>query len=165
MNDTGILTAFNTRRTHYDSYLQANDIPMHTCPGCGFPSLAERGGFAICDICSWEDDGQDDNADSILDQLSTEGIKISSPNGNLSLTENRINIGRILETNSELLNGEVDFDSARVLKTIAFYQQRRKEIEDRISGDESPQDHIWMEWKEVKKDLQIALIVPNYPAL
>lgn len=161
MNDTEILAAFHSRRAHYDVYLQANDIHLYTCPGCGFPTLAERGGFNICDICFWEDDGQDDNANSILDGLMVAGIKIPGPNGNFSLTENRINIGRILETNAELINGEIDFDPARVLRTIAFYQQRKEEIGNRMTGEEHPHDHIWMEWKEVRKDLQMALVVPK----
>jgi hypothetical protein len=161
MNDTEILAAFLVRRAHYDVYLQANDIHLYTCPGCGFPSLAERGGFNICYVCSWEDDGQDDNAGSILDELPTAGIKISGPNGNLSLIGNRIDIGRILENNAELINGEIDVDPGRVLRTIAFYQRRREEIEERMTGEEDVHDHIWMEWKEVKKDLQMALVVPK----
>ena len=161
MNDAEILAAFHARRAHYDTYLEANDIHLYTCPGCGFPSLTTRGEFSICSICCWEDDGQDDNADSILSGLQAKGIKISGPNGNLSLTQNRINIGYILETNAELINGEIDLDTARVLKTISFYQQREEEIEDRMTGDEAPYDHIWIEWKEVRKDLQMALVVPK----
>ena len=160
MNDDEILAAFHARRAHYDTYLEANDIPLYTCPGCGFPSLTTQGEFSVCSICCWEDDGQDDNADSILSGL-LESINISGPNGNLTLTQNRINIGYILETNAELINGEIDLDTARVLKTIAFYQQRQEEIEDRMTGDEPPYDHIWIEWKEVRKDLQMALVVPK----
>jgi hypothetical protein len=161
MNDAELIAAFHARRAHYNTYLVANDIRLHTCPGCGFPSLTSRGEFAICIICSWEDDGQDDSTDSILSELLTKGINISAPNGNLTLTQNRINIGYILDTNAELLDGEIDPDPTRVLKTIAFYQQRREEIEERMTGDEHPYDHIWIEWKEVKKDLQMALVVPK----
>jgi len=160
MNDAEILAAFHARRSHYDTYLEANDIHLYTCPGCGFPSLATRREFFICIVCFWEDDGQDDNADSILGGL-LESINISGPNGDLTLTQNRIDIGRILETNTELINGEVDLDTARVLKTITFYQQRKEEIEARMTGDEPPYDHIWIEWKEVGKDLQMALVVPK----
>ena len=156
-----ILAAFRVRRVHYDIYLQANGIQLYTCPGCGFPTLTARGSFEICVTCSWEDDGQDDNADSILAELLVTGIKISTPNSNASLTDNRINIGRILDTNAELINGEIDFNSSRVLRTIEFYQQRKEEIGGRITGDERPQDHIWMEWNEVKKDLLMALVVPK----
>lgn len=30
------------------------------CPCCGLPTLPERGGYEICVVCFWEDDGQDD---------------------------------------------------------------------------------------------------------
>lgn len=161
MNDEEILTAFFVRRAHYEAYLQGNGIHLYTCPGCGFPTLSERGEFYICNICMWEDDGQDDNVNSILDELLPAGINVSGPNGALTLTENRINIGRILESNAALIDGQVDLDVARVLRTIVFYRQRREEIESRMTGDEQLYDHIWIEWKEVKKDLQMALVVPK----
>lgn len=160
MSDAEILAALQERRANYDTYLQANDIQLCTCPGCGFPSLTERGEFEICIICFWEDDGQDDHADSMLSGLFAE-LKISGPNGKLSLVENRINIGRILESNADMIDGEIDLNTGRVLETIAFYQLRRMDIENRMTGEESAQDHIWMEWQEVRKDLQTALVVPK----
>ena len=49
----------------------------YACPCCGYVTLAERGGFEICPVCFWEDDGQDDpDADLVL----------GGPNGGLSLT-------------------------------------------------------------------------------
>lgn len=52
------------------------------CPCCGYLTLQERGGFEICPVCSWEDDGQDDHdADEVL----------GGPNGTLSLTQARKN--------------------------------------------------------------------------
>lgn len=161
MTETEMLTAFQIRRAHYDTYLQANDIQLYTCPGCGFPMLAERNEFNICGLCNWEDDGQDDDANSILSVLHEQGISLTGPNGNLSLKENRINIGRMLESYIELTDGEVDFDTANVLKTIEYYQQRRRDIEDRMTGDELLQDHIRIEWREVSKDLLAAMVVPK----
>ncbi|NNC32175.1 hypothetical protein HKM21_23185 [Longimicrobium terrae] len=37
----------------------ATDTILHPCPCCGFRTLAdpERGSYAICGICDWEDDG------------------------------------------------------------------------------------------------------------
>ncbi|WP_253907628.1 CPCC family cysteine-rich protein [Bacillus sp. WMMC1349] len=36
------------------------------CPCCGFPTIEERRIFEICELCNWEDDGQDDpNADEV----------------------------------------------------------------------------------------------------
>ncbi|HYL69415.1 MAG TPA: CPCC family cysteine-rich protein [Candidatus Limnocylindria bacterium] len=53
-----------------------------TCPACGYPTHLERGGFDICKVCCWEDDGQDDaDADVVR----------GGPNGDLSLTEAREN--------------------------------------------------------------------------
>ncbi|WP_186774363.1 CPCC family cysteine-rich protein [Chitinophaga pinensis] len=160
MTDDEILAAFSERRTIYDTYLQANGIELCTCPGCGFPSLTDRGEFEICIICFWEDDGQDDNEGSILSGLFEE-LQLSGPNDKLSLRENRINIGRILESSAEMIDGEIDLNTARVLETIAFYQLRRMDIEGRMTGEESAQDHIWLEWQEVRKDLQTALVVPK----
>jgi len=52
------------------------------CPCCGYPTLTERGGYDICLICWWEDDGQDDaSADEIW----------GGPNSDYSLTEAREN--------------------------------------------------------------------------
>lgn len=52
------------------------------CPCCGYPTLSERGGYEICSLCFWEDDGQDDpNADEVW----------GGPNSDYSLTEARQN--------------------------------------------------------------------------
>jgi hypothetical protein len=55
---------------------------LNHCPCCGCRTLSERGGFDICPVCFWEDDGQDDaDADTIR----------GGPNGSLSLTQARQN--------------------------------------------------------------------------
>jgi Cysteine-rich CPCC len=52
------------------------------CPCCFHLTLNERGGFEICPVCYWEDDGQDDhNADIVR----------GGPNGELSLAQARLN--------------------------------------------------------------------------
>jgi hypothetical protein len=53
------------------------DAP-YACPCCGYLTLDERGGYEICPVCFWEDDGQDDHdADRVR----------GGPNGTLSLTQ------------------------------------------------------------------------------
>lgn len=53
---------------------------VYRCPCCGCRTLSERGGFEICPVCFWEDDGQDDaDADAVR----------GGPNGSLSLTQAR----------------------------------------------------------------------------
>jgi hypothetical protein len=56
------------------------DGSLYPCPCCGRRTLPERGGYDICGVCGWEDDGQDDyDAD----------LARGGPNGNLSLTQAR----------------------------------------------------------------------------
>jgi hypothetical protein len=57
------------------------DLPLR-CPCCGCKTLSERTAFEICEVCFWEDDGQDD-----CDADENRG----GPNGSLSLTEARAN--------------------------------------------------------------------------
>ena len=58
----------------------------YPCPCCGFVTLPERGGYDICPVCFWEDDGQDEHdADRVR----------GGPNYSLSLTEARRNFTRM----------------------------------------------------------------------
>ncbi|SCG80361.1 CPCC family cysteine-rich protein [Micromonospora rifamycinica] len=55
---------------------------LYACPCCGYLTLGERGCFEICDVCFWEDDGQDDqDADRVR----------GGPNRDLSLLDARRN--------------------------------------------------------------------------
>jgi hypothetical protein len=56
------------------------DGVKYRCPCCGYRTLDERGGYDICPVCFWEDDGQDEqDADTVR----------GGPNGGLSLTRAR----------------------------------------------------------------------------
>jgi hypothetical protein len=60
--------------------------PIYRCPRCRYSTLHERGGYEICPVCFWEDDGQDDHdAD----------IARGGPNRDLSLADARLNYRRI----------------------------------------------------------------------
>ncbi len=85
------LSEIHTRRAWFEEYtheskgrviLPSREGVDYTCPCCGYPTLGERGGYEICEICDWEDDGQDDAA---ADEV------WGGPNGNYSLTEARTN--------------------------------------------------------------------------
>jgi hypothetical protein len=55
---------------------------FYHCPCCDYPTLASRGSFEICQVCYWEDDGQDSHdADRVR----------GGPNNSLSLTDARRN--------------------------------------------------------------------------
>jgi hypothetical protein len=60
-------------------------LPLR-CPCCGHKTLRERGGFEICPVCFWEDDGQDDHDADVVH---------GGPNGRLSLTQARANYRRL----------------------------------------------------------------------
>ncbi|MGL4576699.1 MAG: CPCC family cysteine-rich protein [Burkholderiaceae bacterium] len=67
-------------RLENDRYSEMNNSVR--CPCCGYKTLRSRGHYEICEVCFWEDDGQDDiNADDVL----------GGPNGDLSLTQGRKN--------------------------------------------------------------------------
>jgi hypothetical protein len=45
---------------HYTSAADGGEMKVvrtYCCPCCGLPTLSERAGYEICEICSWEDDG------------------------------------------------------------------------------------------------------------
>ncbi|HMO75710.1 MAG TPA: CPCC family cysteine-rich protein, partial [Sphingopyxis sp.] len=53
---------------------------LFPCPCCKSLTLRDPGGFEICSVCWWEDDGQGDaDADDVR----------GGPNGNMSLTQVR----------------------------------------------------------------------------
>jgi cysteine-rich CPCC protein len=60
----------------------AKEGQRFACPCCGFLTLRERGGFQVCKVCFWEDDGQDDHDADVVR---------GGPNGLLSLTRARAN--------------------------------------------------------------------------
>ena len=64
---------------------QPVDLPLR-CPCCYCLTLTDRGGFDICQVCFWEDDGQDDH--------DVEAVR-GGPNGDLSLAEARANYRRL----------------------------------------------------------------------
>lgn len=61
-------------------------VVTYRCPCCRSKTLYGRGGFELCPVCHWEDDGQDDeDADTVR----------GGPNGNISLTQARINYQKL----------------------------------------------------------------------
>ena len=54
---------------------------LYACPCCGYATIAEPANFEICEICFWEDDGQDSRDTNAC---------IGGPNA-VSLTQARFN--------------------------------------------------------------------------
>ena len=112
---------FSIRRKNFNLYLHAVDLSqsIFTCPSCGFPTLSSRNSYEICDICNWEDDGQDDqNADKVL----------GGPNSELSLTMSRIKIGAELKILEENLNGRLITNPDRFFSIMENHKQRLKKV-------------------------------------
>jgi hypothetical protein len=80
------------RRAWFEAYRDQLEPGPHSgtryvCPCCGYPTLSELGGYDICELCNWEDDGQDDSdADDVW----------GGPNYHYSLARARANFLRHL---------------------------------------------------------------------
>jgi len=57
-------------------------VKSYRCPCCGYKTLLGRGHYEVCQVCFWEDDGQDE-ADA--------DIALGGPNGALSLRDGQAN--------------------------------------------------------------------------
>lgn len=81
MNIRNILRPFHRlRKASLSTLNPPPPLPTCRCPCCGNRTLHERGGFEICPVCFWEDDGQDDEDADVVR---------GGPNGKLSLTQAR----------------------------------------------------------------------------
>jgi hypothetical protein len=67
----------------------------YRCPCCQYKTLLQRGGYEICPVCCWVDDGQDD-ADANT-------IRLFSPNTMVSLTQGRQNYIRFGASDERVL--------------------------------------------------------------
>ena len=106
VEEQNLLADFFRRRKIFDSYLSSNKIDKVTCPGCRYPTLKEKGAYEICKVCNWEDDEQnDDNADEIVS---------GGSNGNISLTQNRLQIFKELTDEAKLAGRMLSEDPEHV---------------------------------------------------
>jgi hypothetical protein len=65
-----------------------------TCPCCGYPTIGERGDYDICEICHWEDDGQDDPEFAPRKDCYSPDDVAGGPNADYSLMEARLNFSQ-----------------------------------------------------------------------
>ncbi|WP_349817335.1 CPCC family cysteine-rich protein [Bradyrhizobium sp. SSBR45G] len=74
--------AQHSQRMTFRNIIEPPSDSGYRCPCCRCLTLGERGGYEICPVCFWEDDGQDDHDADLVR---------GGPNGALSLTEARRN--------------------------------------------------------------------------
>ena len=67
----------------------------HRCPCCKFRTLRGRGGFEMCPVCWWEDDGQDEH--------DAEKVR-GGPNGTLSLCQAQENFKKFGASEERLIH-------------------------------------------------------------
>lgn len=84
--DSSIHEEQTPREAWFDEYVarfnaRTHELPQR-CPCCRCKTLGERANFEICEVCFWEDDGQDD-----IDADECRG----GPNGSISLSKARTN--------------------------------------------------------------------------
>jgi len=94
-----------------------------SCPCCGYPTLGGRGADEICELCWWEDDGQDDDrADEVA----------GGPNRDYSLNAARENFqlfGVMYPPQDDTRVGGPDSEKAREIKAelIGVFEAIMKE--------------------------------------
>ncbi|WP_018341821.1 CPCC family cysteine-rich protein [Cytophaga aurantiaca] len=111
-----ILDFFRKRRTAFDDYISQNGLQRRitTCPSCGIPTLYPPAIHEICDLCNWQNDGQDDpDADKSYGGPNTE-----------SLTDSRINFGLVLDENGVNMNASIIQKPEILLAILKEYDQK-----------------------------------------
>ena len=143
------LADFTQRRKLFDTYLTEKSIALYTCPGCSYPTLTERGGYEICIVCNWEDDNQDDKeTDEIW----------GGPNYKLSLTENRLNIGKQLAKIAEEIGGRIINEPNVVLTILSRHDKKVSELFNIVPEDADLNHPIFKDYKEKGKELLRQLV-------
>jgi len=150
------LLEIRRRRAFFDDYgsrpaEQAAKLPPRgvrfSCPCCGYPTLAGRGTFEICEICWWEDDGQeDDHADEVA----------GGPNAGYSLNDGRENFQQYLvmyPPEEDRRFGGPDS------KTVLALKRRLIQTFDSIMGEPSTAqlNSLWEEVRAVERALEADL--------
>jgi hypothetical protein len=146
-----IINSFQNRRAIFDAKLRSSgrEKETYTCPSCGYPTLPERGQYDICEICDWEDDGQDDNEANEV---------YGGPNGELSLTESRLLIGRQLSELAASLGGSIVTDLGKFDLILQHHRARMQKLNDKMSSDTGINDKSRQEWSKARKMIRRDLI-------
>jgi hypothetical protein len=120
------LLQIRQRRAFFDnptSVLVSIRRVRFSCPCCGYPTLGGRGQDEICELCWWEDDGQDDdNADEVC----------GGPNRGYSLNDARENFqifGVKYPPQNDPRIGGPDTEAVRAIKAslISVFDSMMKE--------------------------------------
>ncbi len=144
------MSEFNEKRQKFEQICQNIEVKLKrkvlikrvTCPCCGYPTLERKGRYEICELCNWEDDGQDDHdADTIW----------CGPNGVYSLSAARKNFQtyRIMYTpdNNTTVTG-ADSPQREALKSLLMGI-----FEELLNSDPSKHPSLWQRAAETEREL------------
>lgn len=121
-------------------------INRYTCPCCGYPTLEERNSYEICELCNWEDDGQDDedssevfggpNADYSLDHARENFSKYSimySPDNNSTITGgDSVERNQAKEELISVFNEMLEFSGSKTSKLWARAVKVEKKLDEEL---------------------------------
>lgn len=136
-SDSVILSDFTERRETFDKFIEEKNLELFSCPGCGYPTLSGRGDYEICVVCNWEDDGQDDKTANEI---------WGGPNKGLSLIENRIKIGRVLNVIADSVHGQIIKNPEIIMELFESHSKRMNSMSEMKLMHANRQDPIWKEW-------------------
>ncbi|HSZ71541.1 MAG TPA: CPCC family cysteine-rich protein [Cytophagaceae bacterium] len=147
--DQQLLLEFEERRMRMDHFLRQRGLRLFTCPSCGFPTLYDKAAFEYCDFCDWRDDGQDDpEADEVL----------QGSNGDISLTEHRIEFGYYIQELEHTLNGTLVSDPQEVIDILEKHKVRMDTFQENNSMNVEDDHPVWAAWQEEKNKIRLDLI-------
>lgn len=115
------------------------------CPCCGYLTLEERGGYEICELCNWEDDGQ---ADPFADEV------WGGPNHNYALSKARNNFQKFLimydptKPNSRIGGAASDLERTAKRAIMAAFGAMAHET------DQTVIDRLWQQVKDNEQILR-----------
>ena len=143
MNEADDAAKLAAGRAWFDFYTHRASNGVHTersahlrqiCPCCGYATLPQRGRYDVCELCNWEDDGQDDPyADEVW----------GGPNSHYSLMQARENFKRhwIMydpddSDRRHLFNSSVEMEAKKAI--VAAFEAMK-------NADETEQALLWNE--------------------
>lgn len=113
------------------------------CPCCGFPTIVDLGIYDICELCNWEDDGQNEE---------TLGDITGGPNGDYSLLEARKNFEDHL---TMYRKGDILYPDTP--KEIELKQKLMQAFIELYEYDQETSVYaaLWKEIQEMEKELRV----------
>lgn len=144
-NKKSLIEQFNERRSYFSQYIKDNKMSAHVCSGCGYPIINGD----ICDVCNWEDDGQNDK---IADEVR------GGPNSTLSLTANRVAIQTKLNNLAKKLDGKINQNPTDILKAIEERRDAFIKLMKSLPWDVIPDQLFLDKLKRIDENLFVALI-------